>query len=369
MVLPRLALALFVVIPLLAGALFGFPSGFFDSPPLLTKAEPPEPFHPVIFGAFSLAAVFAVTLFFAPRWYGFKRLSRTPDPRPSARFPSWGWLGVFLIAAGWTCAWCRFAWLGPLGNYTFAPLWLGYVLTVDGLAFLRTGTSIVARSPGEFAGLFPASAAIWWYFEFLNRFVRNWWYEGSDVFGPGGYILFATLCFSTVLPAIFETADLLRSFTWFRNAYAAGVPRAPHPRGFIVFIVASSCLALLLLVLLPDETFFLAWLAPLGLAGGALTLAGVSTPFTPLRQGDYSRLLTLAAAAFVCGLFWEMWNYHALPKWRYAVPYVQVLHVFEMPLLGFLGYLPFGPACWCMWSALTGRSEPASRSDEHALRR
>ena len=43
----------------------------------------------------------------------------------------------------------------------------------------------------------------------------------------------------------------------------------------------------------------------------------------------------------MCGFFWEMWNYYAYPKWTYQVPFVDFLHIFEMPLLGFLGYLPF----------------------------
>ena len=29
----------------------------------------------------------------------------------------------------------------------------------------------------------------------------------------------------------------------------------------------------------------------------------------------------------------------------YAIPYVDALHVFEMPLLGYAGYLPFGVLC------------------------
>jgi len=29
----------------------------------------------------------------------------------------------------------------------------------------------------------------------------------------------------------------------------------------------------------------------------------------------------------------------------YEIPYVNVLHVFEMPLLGYAGYLPFGVLC------------------------
>ncbi len=50
-------------------------------------------------------------------------------------------------------------------------------------------------------------------------------------------------------------------------------------------------------------------------------------------------------AALVCGLFWEMWNAYSLSKWSYQVPYLDVLHVFEMPLAGYTGYLAFGLEC------------------------
>ncbi|MBV8317398.1 MAG: hypothetical protein JOZ53_20860 [Planctomycetaceae bacterium] len=58
-------------------------------------------------------------------------------------------------------------------------------------------------------------------------------------------------------------------------------------------------------------------------------------------------------ACLACGFFWEMWNYYSYPKWVYHVPFVGVLHVFEMPLLGYLGYLQmahglkalFDPSC------------------------
>ncbi|MDZ7766464.1 MAG: hypothetical protein U5K00_18910 [Melioribacteraceae bacterium] len=43
----------------------------------------------------------------------------------------------------------------------------------------------------------------------------------------------------------------------------------------------------------------------------------------------------------ICGFFWEMWNYYSYPKWIYDVPGVNFLHVFEMPVLGYLGYIPF----------------------------
>lgn len=49
-----------------------------------------------------------------------------------------------------------------------------------------------------------------------------------------------------------------------------------------------------------------------------------------------------AVAALVCGFFWEFWNYGALPKWYYTIPYFGFGKIFEMPILGYLGYLPFG---------------------------
>jgi hypothetical protein len=53
-------------------------------------------------------------------------------------------------------------------------------------------------------------------------------------------------------------------------------------------------------------------------------------------------VITPAIAAVICGFFWELWNIGSLAKWEYAIPYVHCCKLFEMPLLGYLGYLPFG---------------------------
>ncbi|MCA1670462.1 MAG: hypothetical protein LC793_24395 [Thermomicrobia bacterium] len=60
-----------------------------------------------------------------------------------------------------------------------------------------------------------------------------------------------------------------------------------------------------------------------------------------LRARSFARLMRLMAAGLICGFFWEMWNYWSLPKWYYTVPYVGFGKVFEMPILGYIGYLPF----------------------------
>jgi len=56
-------------------------------------------------------------------------------------------------------------------------------------------------------------------------------------------------------------------------------------------------------------------------------------------------VVRFALAALICGGFWELWNFHSYAKWVYAVPYVQAFQIFEMPVAGFAGYLPFGLEC------------------------
>jgi hypothetical protein len=63
-----------------------------------------------------------------------------------------------------------------------------------------------------------------------------------------------------------------------------------------------------------------------------------------LRRWDVAAPVGLAGVA--CGFCWELWNVAALPKWTYQVPFVDFLRVFEMPLLGYLGYIPFSWAIY-----------------------
>jgi len=56
-------------------------------------------------------------------------------------------------------------------------------------------------------------------------------------------------------------------------------------------------------------------------------------------------VLSSALAAIICGFFWEMWNFYSFAKWEYKIPFVDVFHIFEMPVLGYAGYIPFGLLC------------------------
>lgn len=261
-------------------------------------------------------------------------------------FPLWGWLGLGGVVLAWIVAWNRFAWLAPFQPFTFTPLWLGYIVVVNALTWRRSGHCMLKDRPRYMLALALLSAAFWWFFEYLNRFVQNWYYVGIGNLSAGQYILFATLPFATVLPAVMGTYELLATYPQFsaglRNAYPVHV-RRPRLAATVWLVSASAGLAGI--GIWPDILFPLLWLAPLIILTSLQAIRGESTRFAGLARGDWRDLCLLACAALICGIFWELWNYHSLAKWIYSVPYVGRFRVFEMPVLGYAGYLPFGLEC------------------------
>jgi hypothetical protein len=73
-----------------------------------------------------------------------------------------------------------------------------------------------------------------------------------------------------------------------------------------------------------------------------------------VRRGDWLLVAAFGVGALVCGWFWEMWNYWSIPKWEYSIPFVEFVHIFEMPLLGYVGYLPFGLETYAAYHFLAG---------------
>jgi len=308
---------------------------------------------------FALILAAALALLMPLTWavvYGRRRGGDASVPAPG-RFPWWGWPGLAFGAVSWALAWTRFAWFAPLQRHTFTPLWFSYILVVNALCCKRQGRCLLTDQPGRYLLLFPASAVFWWFFEYLNRFVQNWYYVGVETFGPFEYVAFATISFSTVLPAVSATCELLQTWPALNQGLTGGRPvRAPAPRALAACALAAAAVGLALIGVLPGVLFGLLWVSPLLIVTALQTLAGEGNVFTPLRNGDWRNLVAPAWAALICGWFWEMWNFLSLAKWEYAVPFVTRFHVFEMPLLGYAGYLPFGLEC-IMISGLVLRLE------------
>jgi hypothetical protein len=333
------ALAIAWLAPLAGLAAAGVPlTPFLEFPPR-TAPVAHAPFSWPMFALLSLPALGATALFVAALARG---LATHAARREARSFPWWGWIGLGLIALGWTLAWSEGLAPPEWRRHTFTPLWLGYVLVMNALAWRRTGRSPLTHRSAWLIALFPVSAAFWWLFEHLNRFVANWYYTGVVASGDWDYFLQGTLPFSTVLPAVASTWAWLASFPRL-NAMAL-----PPLRGHAVLAWAALMLGTLALAAIgvwPNELYAMLWLGPLLVLAGLQWLLLGESLLAPLARGDWRALLQPALAALACGLFWELWNWGSVAQWRYSVPYVQRFHLFEMPLLGYAGYLPFGLEC------------------------
>ena len=87
-------------------------------------------------------------------------------------------------------------------------------------------------------------------------------------------------------------------------------------------------------------------LDPLNASAGAESILGDA------REGRYGRLINLLVAGLICGVAWEFFNYWAGAKWKYTVPILPELRIFEMPLLGYGGFTAFAVECFTMYVAV-----------------
>ncbi len=331
-------------LPLMGVYLAGYPVGRYMEFPPQTRYIDDAPFSWPAFAVFTLIILTVVILLAILGFHGYKKRPQiiTAAPNP---FPRWGWIGVSTGIMAWILAWTRFSWFSPFQAHTFSPLWFSYIIVVNALCVRRTGHSLMTDRPGLFLLLFPVSAAFWWFFEYLNRFVQNWYYTGVE-FSALAYFRYATVSFSTVLPAVLSTKYWLQSSNWIKLGYSDIQPiKISNPQTVAAGILMLSGAGLVGIGVRPDYLFPLLWVSPLLIIICLQTLMKEPHILSEMAAGDWRGAVSAALAAMICGVFWEMWNYFSLAKWKYSVPLVHRFQIFEMPLLGYGGYLPFGLEC------------------------
>lgn len=315
---------------------------YFEFPPqsrFITQA----PFSWVAFGLIGVVSIISVVPL--ARGLAGRRTAGGARPTPRWPFPWWGWVGVLFGGTAWILAWARFAWFAAFQPHTFPMLWGAFILVINALAQRRTGTCLMVAHPMGFMMLFPVSAIFWWFFEYLNRFVQNWYYTGVH-YPPLTYFILATVSFAMVLPAVLSVREWLLSFPWVSAVW----PGRRLPPMFASVAAARWALVvagggLILAGAVPDYGFPFLWLSPLVAVMALQVQDGYCRFIDEACQGVWGAVAAATLAGLLCGGFWEMWNTFSLARWSYTIPFVDRFHLFEMPLLGYAGYLPFGLEC------------------------
>ena len=234
----------------------------------------------------------------------------------------------------------------PFADWYFPIVWFGYILVVDAIVFNIRGRSLINNKIKTFIGLFVLSAIFWWIFELVNVSTQNWSYQGTDSLGNLKY-LFGALSFATVLPALFETTELIQSIHLFDKFKL----KKQHEirKGLLYFMILLGILCFFITFLFHLFAFPLVWLSFFLILDPINYLNKQPSIIGHLKDKKLGIVFSLLLAGIILGFFWEFWNYWAIPKWTYDIPFVGFFKIFEMPILGYLGYFPFALELYAMY--------------------
>ena len=257
-------------------------------------------------------------------------------------YPLYGLLGLAILIIGEILL---FAGVELVGQWFTPIMWTGYILTIDGLIRHRKGTSLLSDYPGEFLLLAVISIGGWVIFEGYNVLLKNWRYVGLPDNMVVRYIGY-TWSFATISPVMFLTYEYLDALFPGENPRTS--PRLPD-KVFYPF-VAGGLACLIIPLIWPSAS-----MTPLVWIGFAFFLdpingrLGERSFLSEFFGGRHRSLPIMFLAGLICGILWEFWNFWSTTKWHYEVPYLGHIKIFEMPILGFLGFMPFAVESYAIY--------------------
>jgi hypothetical protein len=233
----------------------------------------------------------------------------------------------------------------------FTPImWWGYILFVDSLVLKLSGGSLITTWKRSFLWMLPISIVSWLIFEAYNLRLANWEYLNmSESFAVRllGYIL----SFATITPAIYETAHLVQAIF-----FAEGLrgKKVAFSRGAVRLLMIVGALFMIVPLLVPAGIsrylFGLVWVGAVPLFDPLSRKLGAPSLLADLARGEWAAFHSFFVSGLVCGFLWEFWNAWAWTRWVYRVPFGSGIKFFEMPSVGFLGFLPFALECYVMFN-------------------
>lgn len=102
-------------------------------------------------------------------------------------------------------------------------------------------------------------------------------------------------------------------------------------------------------VFFPEFAFPLVWLSFFFILDPINYMHKQPSVIAHLKDRNLSIPISLLIAGIILGFLWEFWNFLAIPKWTYDLPFIGFFKIFEMPIIGYLGYFPFSFELYAMY--------------------
>ena len=244
------------------------------------------------------------------------------------------YVGFFVLAVSIILLILQFSFM-KTWFYCFA--WWSFILVVDSLNFRLRKTSPLSESTYTFFYVAFISVFVWLVFELFNLRLKNWHYHDlpSAVFERWlGYFI----AFASVIPALLEISHFIEGLL---NRKKLALFRLKVPPRFLKLSILIGILFALLNLSWPNLFFPLVWLCFIFLLEPLNFWLKNPTLISDLAKKDWTRIWSWILAGLVAGFFWEFWNFFADSHWEYTLPYLNFGRVFQMPVFGYTGFMPF----------------------------
>jgi hypothetical protein len=236
-----------------------------------------------------------------------------------------------------------------VASWFYYWVWWSYILIVDSLIYAIKKNSLIMNRKGEFFVMLFWSIVIWTFFEAINLIMQNWYYSNVVPFLVMRWLCYG-VAYATVLPALFETTELLEAMGLFKNSLVKPLAVTTALKAGLIslgiaFLVGVLCY--------PRYCFPLVWGSIIFLFEPINYRWSDRSLLKDWERGTARKFYLLLTAGLICGILWEFWNFWAATKWIYTVPFFEELKIFEMPLLGFLGFPPFAVECYVVYNFIS----------------
>lgn len=219
--------------------------------------------------------------------------------------------------------------------YMFA--WWPFILILDSLNYRKGGKSPLFESVQSFLYMLFVSVGVWLVFELFNLRLQNWSYHGLPVRVWERWLGYF-LAFASVIPAILELAV---HFQMELEGKRLSLFSIKNTRIFRTVCVGLGIVCMILSLVWPLIFFPLVWLCFLFLLEPINYILGNVCFLKDLERKNWTRLWSWVLAGLAAGFCWEFFNFWAGSHWEYTLPYLNFGRIFQMPVLGYTGFMPF----------------------------
>ena len=261
-------------------------------------------------------------------------------------FKFYGLLGLIIIISAEATMFLK---IQPFVYWVTPAVWFGYILLVDSIVFMLKGNSYLVNRKLKVIQLLLLSLDFWLIFEIYNLFVPGWGYINLPKSRLETLVM-GSLSFAAILPAIFETTELVQQLHIFSKV---NLKVKMHLNKFLitVLIVVGAIFLITPFIVVSSWAWAFVWTGFIFLLDPILYLFHDEKSLIMLtKKRKFNTIISLLVAGYICGFLWEFWNYWATSKWIYIFPIMQNIKIFEMPVVGFLGFGPFALELYVMYN-------------------